>query len=251
MNEEKKNDGATKRTEDGTKQASPSISYTEVGSAEFVISGPKVNIQVNKGNVQDFMELYQHAFNQGRTIATDFSQGKAETKDLGEELRTQKEQKDAEDIVKATRTSAFISYSRTDKKYLEELQAHLAPYVRSGIISYWNDTSIKPGAKWFDEIKKNLQSAKIAVFLVSAEFLASDFIASTELPTLLAAANEEGTVILSVILRPCSFKDSELAQFQAINPPSNPLSSMKTRGKRDEVWLKTAESIKDALQLRG
>jgi hypothetical protein len=155
----------------------------------------------------------------------------------------------AEDTARTARTSAFISYSRADKKYLEELHTHLAPYVRSGMFNYWDDTKIKPGAKWFDEIKKGLQSAKIALFLVSADFLASDFIARKELPALLAAANEEGTVILSVILRPCSFKYSELAQFQAVNAPSNPLSTMNNKGKRDEVWVNVAEQVKDALQL--
>jgi TIR domain len=146
------------------------------------------------------------------------------------------------------RTSAFISYSHKDKKYLDELHTHLAHYVRMGIIDCWDDTKISPGAKWHDEIKKALQSAKFAVLLVSADFLASDFIAANELPPLLAAAEQEGATILPIILRPCVFKDTELAHFQAVNAPSHPLSGM-TRGKRDEVWARVAELIKDALKI--
>jgi nucleoside phosphorylase len=149
---------------------------------------------------------------------------------------------------KPSRASVFISYSHKDKKYLDELHVHLAQYVRMGVVDFWDDTKIVPGSKWHEEIKKALQSAKVAVLLISADFLASDFIASNELPPLIAAAEQEGTVILPVILRPSVFKDTELAQFQTVNAPSSPLSKM-TRGKREEVWTKVAEVVKNALKL--
>ncbi|HEV2662971.1 MAG TPA: toll/interleukin-1 receptor domain-containing protein [Ktedonobacteraceae bacterium] len=144
------------------------------------------------------------------------------------------------------RTGVFISYSRNDKRYLEELHAQLAFYIRSGLINAWDDTNILPGAKWHDEINKAIQAAKVAVLLVSADFLASDFIARKELPPLLQAAEHEGTTILCVILRPCVFSDTELAQYQTVNAPSNPLSSM-SRGKRDAVWRDVATRVKDIL----
>ncbi len=145
------------------------------------------------------------------------------------------------------RTSAFIGYSHKDKRYLDELNAHLAHYVRKGTVDVWDDTKIPPGAKWRQEIEKATRSAKVAVLLISADFLASDFIVLNELPPLLAAARQEGAVILSVILRPCAFKDTDLAQFQAINVPSDPLSAM-TRGKRDAVWAKVSELVREALK---
>jgi internalin A len=145
------------------------------------------------------------------------------------------------------RTGVFISYSRNDKRYLEELHAQLAFYVRSGLVNAWDDTKILPGVKWHDEIDKAIQAAKVAILLVSADFLASDFIARKELPPLLKAAAHEGTTILCVILRPCVFSDTELAQYQTVNAPSNPLSTM-SRGKRDAVWREVATRVKDILQ---
>lgn len=153
-------------------------------------------------------------------------------------------------IIKPSRTSAFISYSHKDKKYLDELHVHLAQYVRTGVVDFWDDAKITPGSKWHDEIKMALQLAKVAVLLVSADFLASDFVATDELPPLLAAAEQEGAIILPVILRPCALKDTNLAQYQAVNAPSNPLSNM-TRGKRDEVWTKLAELIKGTLNIQS
>jgi hypothetical protein len=144
------------------------------------------------------------------------------------------------------RNSVFISYCRKDKKYLDELHAHLAHYERAGIVGYWDDTKILPGSRWSDEISNALASAEIAIFLVSADFFASDFIIDHEMTPLLQAAQDRGIMILSVILGSCVFKDTELGPFQAMNDPSDPLNQM-SRGKRDVVWGRVAKYIKKAL----
>jgi len=150
-------------------------------------------------------------------------------------------------IHKPPRSRAFISYSHKDERYLNELQIHLAPYIQPEIIDVWDDTQILPGAKWRQEIEKALNSTKIAVLLVSADFLASEFIRNVELPTLLTASEQEGATILSVLLRPCAFTNTAIGQFQAVNTLSTPLSKMK-RGRRDEIWTKVAELVREALR---
>ena len=105
---------------------------------------------------------------------------------------------------------------------------------KKGLVDRWDDTKIKPGMKWREEIQIALDSAKIAILLVSSNFLASDFIDEVELPQLLEKAEHDGALILSVILDPCDaiFSGSELEQFQTVNPPSKPLSSMDENGQR-------------------
>jgi hypothetical protein len=147
---------------------------------------------------------------------------------------------------KLPRTSAFISYSHKDKKFLGELHDHLKPYMREEDLDIWDDTRLLHGSNWREEIDKALQSAKVAILLISPNFLASDFIVNNELPSLLAAAKREEVVILSVILRPSAFEDTVLSQLHAVNLPSNPLIEMRP-GKRDEVWSKVAKLVREAL----
>jgi hypothetical protein len=140
------------------------------------------------------------------------------------------------------RTKVFISYCHKDARYLERLQVHLTPYCQSKLVDIWDDTKIKPGAKWHDEIKKAIEAAKVAVLLVSADYLASRFITEDELPPLLASAEQEGTTIFPVILSPCAFEYTKLYQFQAVNSPSQPISKMN-KHQKEALWEKVARLI--------
>lgn len=145
-----------------------------------------------------------------------------------------------------SRNTVFISYSHADERWLKRLRVHLRPLERTGKIEVWDDTRITPGTRWRQEIKEALDSAKVAVLLVSADFLASDFIAENELPPLLKAAEKEGTIILPVILSPSVFNDISLAQFQSVNAPSKPLLDM-TKAQQEEVFVRIAQAIERAL----
>ena len=144
------------------------------------------------------------------------------------------------------RTKAFISYCHRDARHLARLHVHLAYYKRRGLLDVWDAMKVLPGAIWREEINKALLCAKVAILLVSADFLASKFIAENELPPLLAAARIDGAIILPVILSPCRFTDTELSQFQAVNSPSKPIISMSLNDK-ERIWDKVAETVKDAM----
>jgi TIR domain len=141
------------------------------------------------------------------------------------------------------RTKIFISYSHQDVAWLERLRVHLRPLERDFGAEIWDDTMLQGGAKWREEIERALGSAAVAILLISADFLGSDFIAGNELPSLLKAAEEEGTVILPIILSHSGFmRHQTLFQFQAFNPPSKPLLNM-SRGKQEAVLEKVAERV--------
>ena len=144
------------------------------------------------------------------------------------------------------RNKVFISYSHKDAKYLDGLLPHLQYLEKNKRIDLWVDTKLKPGENWQNEIENALASAKVAILLISIDFLNSPFIEKNELLPLLSAAEAEGVTILPVILRPSGELPKGLSHFQAINSPSRTLSRMKGY-EREELWVKVANATADAM----
>jgi TIR domain-containing protein/D-alanyl-D-alanine carboxypeptidase-like protein len=140
----------------------------------------------------------------------------------------------------------FISYSHMDKKWRDDLDTRLKPYLRGGPIVSWSDEQITAGSKWFNDIKSALADTKVAILLVSPDFLASDFIIENELGPLLKEADRGGVKILWVPVRASAYKETALRNYQAVIDPSKPLAGMTTAN-RDQAWVKICEEIKKAV----
>ena len=146
------------------------------------------------------------------------------------------------------RKRAFVSYSRKDKSYLEDLQRHIKGYKHvdgenSAIdakMDMWDDTHIEVGRDWRQEIDTALTKARIAILLISADFFASDFIRENELPPLLEAAQKKEIRLLPILLGPSAFPLTPLAVYQAMN--TKHLMEM-TQFEREAIWAKIAHDI--------
>lgn len=124
---------------------------------------------------------------------------------------------------------------------------HLRPLERENKVDIWVDTKIRPGTKWRAEILAAVDSAQVAVLLVSADFLASDFIVQAELPQLLKAAEDEGARILPLLISHSRFARTEgLKDFQTANGSLTPLNSL-SRDKQEEILDRLAAEIEDLI----
>lgn len=141
----------------------------------------------------------------------------------------------------------FISYSHAEAIWLERLKKHLnvlKKYVSD--IKYWEDTQLRGGDRWKEEIEKAINKADVAILLVSTDFLASDFITTDELPPILKKAEDNGTKILPLIVSPCAFTLSELRVFQAINSPDKTLADIASdEAAVERTFLKVIDIIRE------
>ena len=149
-----------------------------------------------------------------------------------------------------TRDYIFVSYSHKDKDWLERLRVFFKPfpwgqsYKAGGRL--WADPYIQVGDRWRREIADGLRRARIAVLLVSPDFLASDFIASDELPPVLAAGRAGELIIVCVPVRTSNvdLARPELLEYQWPRPHDKALSLLKA-AKREEALAQVVRKVCD------
>ncbi len=100
----------------------------------------------------------------------------------------------------------FISYSHLDREWKDRFVRHLNVSVKQGHFVQWNDEQIGAGADWYAEISAAMDAASVAVFLISADFLGSDFILREEVTRLIERREREGLRIVPVYLRKCDWE---------------------------------------------
>ena len=129
----------------------------------------------------------------------------------------------------------FISYSHQDKKWLGELRKFLDPLEKKDLVKIWDDRDIMAGDQWLEEIRNSLSSAKMAVLLVTQDFLTSDFICEKELPQLLQAAKSDGVKIFWIAVSASTVEDTDISEFQAVNNPAEPLDGLSVPKRKKEL----------------
>lgn len=142
--------------------------------------------------------------------------------------------------------SLFISYSHEDEEWLLMLKKWLATLEQRNLIKIWDDRDLKSGDNWREEIKKQLASAKVAVLLISPDFLASDFIKNQELPKLLDAAENEDLKIFWIPVSESSVDDTDIAKYQSVI--NEPLDTFKDKAELNKQFKSIYNRIKEVVE---
>jgi hypothetical protein len=141
-------------------------------------------------------------------------------------------------------TTAFISYSHRDEQFRTELETHLAPLRRQGLVSIWHDRRIIPGDHLDDTISAHLEAADLILMLISADFVASDYCYGKEMARTLERHEARQTRAISIICRPCDFARLPFARFLLLPTDAKPVSTWTDR---DTAWLDVVRGIRMAL----
>jgi len=142
------------------------------------------------------------------------------------------------------RNEIFISYSHKDYRWRDALLTALKPLEREGVIpKAWSDRDIRASENWRLSIQQALARAKVAILLISPDFLASDFIADEELNFICEAHTRGELHIGAIAVSSSNFKYSPcLEPIQMLNDPGQPLDLL-SKARRNRQWADISSKI--------
>lgn len=151
-------------------------------------------------------------------------------------------------------TDIFISYSHKDEAWKDALQRHLKVLQTHNTFSIWDDRQIEVGANWLPAIEGAIEQAKVALLLVSSDFLTSEFVTRQEIPRFLQRREAEGLQVVPIIIRPCAWVTVPwLAALQGGTKDNRPLAqfalgSFESEQAFSEITLKVYNLLQAAQQ---
>lgn len=143
--------------------------------------------------------------------------------------------------------SVFVAYAHADERMADQLKVHLMVLLRNGIIDRIHERVISAGEQqWSGEISNAVNQAQVILFLVSADFLVSDYCYDVEVRSALERHSAGEALVIPIILRACDWGGALFAKVQASPLDGRPISSFTSR---DKAWLEVMQGIKEAIKL--
>lgn len=121
--------------------------------------------------------------------------------------------------------SVFISYSHRNADWLHDIK-HYFHAIEEHV---WDDSKIKLGDPWQDDIEFAIENSKLAILVLTQDFIVSSFIESEELPRLLSKAHVERNYrILVIAAEPIDVGDvPNLTRYQWLFGPEPTLLDLR------------------------
>jgi hypothetical protein len=141
---------------------------------------------------------------------------------------------------------ALIIYSPEDERFRLELDKHLSLLRKAGIVHTWSSRRIGAGGEWHGTVSSELEQATLVLFLVSADFLASDYAYGQEVERAMSRAATGQAHVLSILVRAVDWDPSPFRKFQVLPRDGQPIASWTNR---DEAWADVARGIREAAEI--
>ncbi len=140
------------------------------------------------------------------------------------------------------RINVFYSYAHKDEAHRDRLVRSLTGLRKEGVISEWHDRMIRPGSDWSREIEDKLERAHVVLFLVSPDFMKSEYSMGVEVARAVELHWQRRGHIVPVIVRPApGWKRTPLGSFQALPRDAKPVSTWDSA---DSAFADIAEGIR-------
>ncbi|HJU56494.1 MAG TPA: toll/interleukin-1 receptor domain-containing protein, partial [Pyrinomonadaceae bacterium] len=141
----------------------------------------------------------------------------------------------------------FISYSRKNEDQKNRLLIHLDNLAFDGTIRKpWHDRLIGAGDIWRQELDAAMKKAEVALFLVSADFIASSVCQDVEVPTILERHQKEGVIVVPIIVGHCGWQHIPwISELNVLPLDGKPVMAQVPR---DKAWTNVVEGLRQRLE---
>lgn len=143
----------------------------------------------------------------------------------------------------------FYSYAHEDEALCNQLDKHLRPLERQGLITSWHDREIRAGDDWASEIDTHLENAQIILLLISADFLASEYHYGVEMRRALDRHYAGEARVIPIILRPVDWEHEPLLNnLQALPGDSKPVTTWPSPPYYDAAFEDITKGIRKVVE---
>lgn len=131
-----------------------------------------------------------------------------------------------QDIVGNQRDTIFICYTEADLYWHSRFFTAFVPAINHANLSVWSINYMETGDIIQDVIQKKVTETRIALLLVTSEFLADKELEESQLNPFLQAAKNNEIIIFWVAVSACGYQYSPIRIYRCANNPDEPLNSL-------------------------
>ncbi|HAO10878.1 MAG TPA: hypothetical protein DCQ51_06840 [Planktothrix sp. UBA8407] len=142
-----------------------------------------------------------------------------------------------------------------DRELRNELEKHLMTMQREGIITTWHEDKIGAGQEWQSEIDKRIDTARIILPLISADFVNSDKSYELELQRAIGRHISLEAYVIPIILRPVDWQNIKFKDFNDNDITLGDMTVLPEHGLAvtrwqncDEALLNIAQNIRQVIK---
>lgn len=135
------------------------------------------------------------------------------------------------------RDTVYIVYHRSDQRWAESLFKHFKPQIRADIKIFDPYHHVHPGDETRSRKNEALHTTRVAMVLVSKDFLADDDLVVEVLVPLIEAQKQNDIILLWLLVSPCLYEYSVLRALEPAHKPDEPLASL-TEAQAESILVK-------------
>ena len=147
--------------------------------------------------------------------------------------------------IKPAPVEVFYVVAQDDQDMCSELDKHLILLQQDGLITTWHSYRIAPGMDIQAAIDQHLATARIILFLISPDFLASNYATGIEVQRAMQRYDAGEARVIPILLRPVDWQHASFGKLKALPDNGIPITKWLNR---DDAFQNVVTGIRAVLK---